>query len=76
MIRWWGILALVALLGACAQIGPRSIANGRNVYNDVLNRTADEQILNMLVKIRYEETYGMLMVSNVTSNIKIRQRFP
>jgi hypothetical protein len=36
----------------------------------VINRTEDEQILNMLVRLRYDETFGMLSVASVTANIR------
>jgi hypothetical protein len=65
-------MLLLVMIAGCARVGPASITNGRSIYNEVLNKTSDEQVLNMLVKIRYEETYGMLMVSNVTANIKVR----
>jgi hypothetical protein len=57
-------------LSACAVVGPQSITGGRGLYTDVINRTEDEQILNMLVRLRYDETFGMLSVASVTANLR------
>ena len=65
------VLVILALCsGGCATIGPASISNGRSSYNSVINRTEDEQILSMIVHQRYDETYGMLVVSNVTASLR------
>ncbi|MCP3903174.1 MAG: hypothetical protein GY715_06005 [Planctomycetes bacterium] len=66
------LLAVVPLLGGCAVVGPTSISNGRGVYNEIITRTDDEQILNMIVRDRYDDTFGMLAVTSVTANIKFR----
>ena len=48
------LLVVLALgFGGCAVVGPQSIAAGRGVYTEVLNRTEDEQILSAMVRIRY-----------------------
>jgi hypothetical protein len=54
----------------CAAVGPRFIAAGRGVYADVINRTEDEQILNVLVRQRYDETFGMISVASITANLR------
>lgn len=51
-------------------MGPASISNGRMAYNEVINYTEDQQILNAIVRERYGQTFGMLAVSSVTANIK------
>jgi len=56
----------------CAIVGATSIAEGRQVYNEVINRTEDEQILRMIVRERYNETFGLLAVASVTANISTR----
>ncbi len=69
--------ALAATLGAaaaltlsgCNAVGPASLSAGRGVYNDVLNRTEDEQILSMIIRLRYGETFSMLSVASVTASI-------
>ena len=58
------------LLVSCSSIGPRSILAGRSAYTDVINRTEDQQILNTLVRMRYDETFSMLSVSSVTASLK------
>ena len=65
------ILVLLFVLGfcGCAVVGPRSITAGRGVYSEVINRTEDEQILNVIVRMRYNETFAMMSVASVTSNL-------
>jgi len=62
-------LALWALSG-CAAVGPRSVSKGRADYNEVINRTEDEQMLLSLVKGRYGETSSLLAVSGVAANVR------
>jgi hypothetical protein len=57
------------MLCGCAVVGPQSIAGGRGLYTEVVNRTEDEQLLNMLVRLRYNETFGMMTVASVTANL-------
>ena len=70
------ILSLTALclvpfvLFGCAGVGPRSIQTGRADYNEVINRTEDEQMLQSIIKGRYGETSSMLAVSAVAANIR------
>jgi len=59
---------------SCAVVGPRSITAGRGVYAEVINRTEDEQILNALVRLRYDETFGMITVASVTANLSFIAR--
>lgn len=65
------LLALAASLSGCAIAGPAAIGNGRSTYNSVINRTEDEQILSMIVRRRYGETFGMLLVANVTASLRV-----
>jgi hypothetical protein len=65
------MVPLASSLTGCV-VGPASIAAGRGVYNEVINRTEDEQLLNMIVHERYNETYGMLGVASVTASIRAR----
>lgn len=64
-----GVLLLLSGLTGCV-FGPASLAAGRGVYNEVVNRTEDEQLLNIIVRERYGETFGLLAVSSVTANIR------
>ena len=66
------MLALLSALGfyGCAVVGPQSIAAGRGVYAEVINRAEDEQVLNVIVRQRYDETFGMMSVASVTANLR------
>ena len=66
----FGVCVVLILLGGCNAVGTSSLASGRGVYNEVINRTEDEQILNMIVRLRYGQTFGMLAVANVAANVK------
>ena len=69
-IRSTSLLCTAALwLSACSITGPTSVATGRSAYNAIINQTDDEQFLSMMVRQRYDETFGMLAVSSVTSSI-------
>jgi hypothetical protein len=65
------MLAVSLCLPGCNTVGPASIAAGRPLYNEVINQTEDEQILGMIVRDRYDQTFGMLAVASVTANIKV-----
>jgi hypothetical protein len=65
------VLGAFGALSGCASVGPASIANGRAVYNEVINSTEDEQLLNIIVRERYDQTFGMLTVASVTASIKV-----
>ena len=66
------MLALLSVLGfyGCAVVGPQSIAAGRGVYAEVISRAEDEQVLNVIVRQRYDETFGMMSVASVTANLR------
>jgi hypothetical protein len=72
------VLMLVTLclvlfvLSGCAMVGPRSIGMGRADYNEVINRTEDEQMLLSIVKGRYGDTFSLLSVSGVAANVSFR----
>ena len=68
------LIASVFCLGGCATVGPQSITAGRGGYAEVINRTEDEQILNVLVRLRYDETFGMMSVASVTANLSFSTR--
>jgi hypothetical protein len=71
--RFIGLLLIVAgiVQPGCNTFGPASIASGRAVYNEVINQTESEQLLGMIVRERYDDTYGMLAVTSVTANISV-----
>jgi len=67
------LLIVIAFASSgCIVLGPRVIAAGRGAYAEVINRTADEQILNVIVRQRYDETFGMLSVASVTASLRFR----
>lgn len=66
------IWLIIALLSGCTIVGPSSISNGRLSYNEVINYTADQQLLNAVIRLRYGQTFSMLSVSSVTANVKFR----
>ena len=64
---------LLLLCGAgCGLIGPPSIRGGRPAYNDALVATNSQQVLAMIVRMRYGEPSGLLAVSSITANIRIQ----
>lgn len=73
---WRGALLGALALGACSLLGcavagPSAISNGRMVYNDVITRTNSEQLLALIVRLRYGEPFGLLTVASVTANLKL-----
>jgi hypothetical protein len=71
-IRIIVMLSVAILASSCAVVGPPSFSNGRMAYNEVINYTEDQQLLNMIVCERYGQTFGMLSVSSVAANMKFR----
>lgn len=75
LFRWvCGVLpSLLSGLGlsACSGVGPTTLAAGRPAYNAIINQTEDEQILSIIVRQRYDETFGMLAVASVTASVKV-----
>ena len=70
--RWaFIVLSLLALCG-CVTVGPNSVLAGRGAYSEVINKTEDEQLLNAVVRSRYDETFGMLQVAAVTANLRFK----
>jgi hypothetical protein len=66
-----GCSAIIWVLLGCSTIGPQSIAAGRAAYNEVINRTEDQQMLKAIVRNRYGDTISMLAVTSVTANSSI-----
>ena len=48
-----------------------SIEAGRSAYNDTIVATNNQQVLAMIVRLRYGESSGLLAVSSVTANMKV-----
>jgi hypothetical protein len=64
------ILAMAAT--GCALLGPASIRNGRAAYSDAIVATNSQQVLGMMVRMRYGEPSGLLAVSSVTANLHVQ----
>jgi hypothetical protein len=74
MQSWCGNLTLILLLGGmtgCGIVGPNSISSGRQQYAEAINATNDQQTLNMILAIRYDETFSLMTVASVTANFRI-----
>lgn len=65
------LLLVLGLAAGCSTLGRTALSSGRGAYNEVINRTEDEQILSMIVRQRYDDTYGLLSVASVTANLKV-----
>jgi len=76
VVRVGPVLLIVSVLGlnGCATVGPQSVTAGRSAYTEVINRTENEQILNVLVRMRYDETFGMISVASITANLRFSAR--
>src|SRR5262245_3938843 len=57
-------------LGPRATLGPGSIVRGRELYNQVISDTDNEQTLELIVRARYGEPSGLLSVASVTANLR------
>jgi hypothetical protein len=57
-------LCMCLLLAGCQTFGPTALGVGRGAYNDVIARTSSEQTLGLLVRLRYTDPIGLLMVSS------------
>lgn len=66
------LLLGVLAAGGCSVAGTTAIRSGRAVYNDVIVSTNNEQILSMILHMRYLEPYGLLDVASVTANVRIQ----
>jgi hypothetical protein len=58
------------LLAGCQMLGPTALGLGRSAYNDVIARTESEQTLDLIVRVRYADPFGLLLVTSVTAGLK------
>jgi hypothetical protein len=56
-------------------LGPAAIRTGRASYNDAIVTTNNQQVLAMMVRVRYGEPSGLLAVASVTANLHIQTSF-
>jgi hypothetical protein len=68
VILWLG--GCGRLLGPKATLGPGAIVRGRELYNQVINETNNQQTLELIVRARYGEPFGLLSVASVTANLR------
>lgn len=67
------VLALtLPVLAGCGGVGPDVIRSGRPVYNEAIVATNNEQLLAMIVRMRYQEPAGLLAVASVTANVRVQ----
>lgn len=65
------LLLLAPCVAGCAIVGPASIRGGRMAYNEAIVATNSQQVLAMIVRMRYGESTGLLAVTSVTANMHI-----
>ncbi len=65
------ILLFVTTLAGCSWMGPEVIRSGRPAYNDAILTTNDEQVLQNVVRMRFQDSPGFLTVSSVTANVSV-----
>ena len=63
------LICLLCIASGCNAIGPRAIESGRPLYNRVISETNAEQVLSLIVRIRYGNSAGMMKVASVTASI-------
>jgi hypothetical protein len=71
-MRTAAVLMAALVCSGCVSIGPPAISNGRMAYNEVINYTEDQQVLNAIIRDRYGHTFSLLSVSSITANVKFR----
>jgi len=64
------VSVLCVMLPGCHVLGPSTISGGRGSYNDVIARTSAEQMLGLIVRLRYLDPIGLLTVASVTANLR------
>jgi hypothetical protein len=62
-------IAVAVATGACQIIGPATIQHGRANYNDVIQKTSAQQVLENLVRVSQGETPLFIDVAEVDSQI-------
>ena len=66
------VVVCAIALGGCNTIGTRALSRGRGAYAEVITKTEDEQLLNIIVRERYDETTSMLAVASITASLRFR----
>jgi hypothetical protein len=61
-----GVLAVLALAGC--SLGPTALKSGRTTYNVALQRSANEQILLNLVRLKYREPTSFIEIGSISAS--------
>ena len=64
-----GLAMLMPAIEGCSYIGPNSLNVERRRYNDVIQKTNDEELLLNLVRMRYNDRPSFLSVNSITSSL-------
>ncbi len=67
-------LACICAAG-CTSVGPQSVQDTRLQYNEMVKRTAEEQLLLNIVRLRYTDTPSSLAVSAIAAQFERVQSF-
>lgn len=66
------LLAFAASTAGCAMVGAPALRGSRSVYNEAIIATNSQQVLDMIVRMRFGEPTGLLAVASVTANMRVR----
>jgi hypothetical protein len=66
-----GLAVLMPVIEGCSYIGPSSLNIERRRYNDVVQKTNDEELLLNLVRMRYNDNPSFMSVSSITSSLSL-----
>lgn len=67
------LVFLPVLLGGCATLGPASVEHTRGDYNQVIQRTNDQELLLNLVRLHYRDSLYFLNVERVASAMEFNR---
>jgi len=69
-LRLGAPLLVTVLVTGCA-VGPRMVQASRGAYNEVVHRTAQEELLLNLVRLRYHEAPEFLEVASIATQFEL-----
>ena len=69
-VKTFPFLIVLLVSYGCGMLGPSSLKEGRNRYNQVIAYTGNEQMLINLVKLRYRDSPTFLQVSSISTNLQ------
>lgn len=71
-VLWVGCAILIAAAASgCMRLGPDMVRSGRPAYNDAILATADGQLLQNIVRIRFLDSIGFLTVNAITASFSV-----